>query len=336
MPNSYSTNLRWDQMDEGWGTLNTYSINLDPPTPSTFQDTINLYKQFVALGIINKEPDEDEPQDATMQSNMEKENSSMSTQSSMPPLKLHKDANTISSTLEPGTLLSNMALPLPLPLHLPSKQVVFYDINKHSIISEGTEPWRIIQHDIGEDEVLVHTEDFPAEASHTRLEMVLWTAMPVIPEVKLQHMHLHLENIIALYSNVKCTCISKTHGTSCNEPYGWATDLSAQDVLKWNKLCEHTIHKTIDTAVTLLKQAQDNPTWGNHYISNYEVLDCILTLQWIAKDLDVKCNNPMSTNNLCTTEHNSGFWLIQTSQGEFVTIQENLDEFNEPHLLHQH
>ena len=188
-----------------------------------------------------------------MQCNTEKENSSISTQGSMPPLKLHEDANTISSTSELDTPLFNMALPLPLPLHLPLKQVVFCNINEHSIISEGTEPWRIIWHDIGGDEVLVHAEDFPAEPSYTRLEMVLWTAMPAIPEVKLQHMHLHLENTIALYANVKCTCISKTHGTFCNEPYGWATDLSAQDVLKWNKLCKHTLHETIDTAVALLK-----------------------------------------------------------------------------------
>ena len=138
-----------------------------------FQDTIDLYSQSVALGIINEETTEDQPQNMMGQPHEEKENSSMSTQGSMPPLEPHEGTNTISSTSELGTPLFSMALPLPLPLHLPSKQVVFYDINKHSIISEGTEPWRIIQHDIGEDEVLVHTEDFPAEASHTRLEMVL-------------------------------------------------------------------------------------------------------------------------------------------------------------------
>ena len=162
----------------------------------------------------------------------EVENSPMSTNGSMPPLEPHKDANTATNILAPGTPPPDMALPLPLLLHLLSKWVAFYNINEHSIIGEGTEPWRIIQHNIGGDEVLVHAEGFPAEASHTRLEMILQTTMPTVPEVKLQHMHLHLENTIAFYTNVKCTCISKTHGIFYNEPYRWAINLLAQDTLK--------------------------------------------------------------------------------------------------------
>ena len=207
------------------GTPNTYSTNLDPSTPLT--ENIDLYNQFVALGIINDKANEDEPQD-TMVQPYEKENSPMSMHSSMPPLEPHEDASIVNSTSDPGTPPPSMVLPLPLPLHLPSKQIVFYDINEHSIIGKGQELWRIICHNIGGDKVLIHAEDFLAEASHIRLEMILQTTMPLVPEVNLQHMHLHLENIIALYTNVKCTCISKTHGTFYNEPHRWAIDLSAK------------------------------------------------------------------------------------------------------------
>ena len=251
-----------------------------------FQDTIDLYSQSVALGIINEETTEDQPQNMMGQPHEEKENSSMSTQGSMPPLEPHEGTNTISSTSELGTPLFSMALPLPLPLHLPSNQVVFYKIDEHSIISKGTESWRLICHDIGGDKILVHAEDFPTEISHTRLEMVLQLAMPLILEVKLQHMHLYLKNTITLYTNLKCTCISKTHGTFYNELYTWAIDLLAQDALKWNELHNHTLHKTINAAVVLLKRAKDNPKWGTHYISNYEVPDCILAIRQIAKNLD--------------------------------------------------
>ena len=99
-----------------------------------------------------------------------------------------------------------------------------------------------------------------------------------ISEVKLQHMYLYLKNTIALYANVKCTCISKTHGTFYNEPYGRAIDFSTQDALKWDDLCKHILHKTINIAVALMKKAEDNMAWEKHYISNYEVLDCILAL----------------------------------------------------------
>ena len=174
-----------------------------------FSDSINIYKQLITLGIITEE---DIPQDEMLQSHVEKDNNSMSTQGSIPPLEPHKDTQTISSTLEPDTPSCNAAL----PLHLPSKQVVFYEIDKHGIIGEGPEPWRIIHHNIGGDEVLVHAEDFPMEFNHTRLEMVLQSAMPATSEVKLQHMHLHLKNTIALYANTKCACISKTHGTFYN------------------------------------------------------------------------------------------------------------------------
>ena len=203
----------------------------------------------------------------------------MSTQGSIPPLEPHKDTQTISSTLEPDTPSCNAALPLPLPLHLPSKQVVFYEIDKHGIIGEGPEPWRIIHHNIGGDEVLVHAEDFPMEFNHTRLEMVLQSAMPATSEVKLQHMHLHLKNTIALYANTKCACISKTHGTFYNESYTWTIDLTAQDALKWNTLCKHTLHKTVDAAVILLQRSEVNAKWGTHYISNYKVPDIIPTIQ---------------------------------------------------------
>ena len=37
----------------------------------------------------------------------------------------------------------------------------------------------------------------------------------------------------------------------------------------------------------------------------------------------------MSTNNLFAAEHNGDFWLICTSQGEFIIIQENSDEFDD-------
>ena len=222
MPNSYSTDPRWNQVEGGMGTPNTYSTDPDPPTPIT--ENINLYNQFIALSIINNKAHEDEPQNMMVQPYIEKENSPMSTHSSMPPLELHKDTNTVSSTLEPETLLPDMVLTLPLPLYLPLEQVVFYNINEHDIISERPEPWRIIHHNIGGDKVLVHAEDFPVEASCTRLEMILQMAMPLISEVKLQHMCLYLKNTIALYANVKCTCTSKTHGAFYNEPYGRATN----------------------------------------------------------------------------------------------------------------
>ena len=274
-PDSYSTNPRWNHRNEGQGTPNTHSTNLDPPTLSSFSDSINVYKQLITLDIITEE---DVPQGEMLQSHKEKDNNSMSMQGSMPPLEPHEDTQTISSTSEPDTLLSNAALPLPLPLYLPSKQIVFYKIDEHSIIGKGPKPWRLIHHDMGGDEVLVYTEDFPTEFTCTRLERVLQSAMPTTLEVKLQHMHLYLKNTIAIYANTKCTCISKIHSTFYNESYAWAINLTAQDALKWNTLCKHTLHETIDVAVILLKRVEDNAKWGTHYISNYEVLDRILVI----------------------------------------------------------
>ena len=271
-PNSHSTNPRWNWTNKGQGTPNMYFMDLDPLTLSSFSDSINVYKQLVTLGVINKATEEDEPHDEILQSHVEKGNSFISTQGSMPPLEPYKDAQTISSTSKPDTPLSNMALPLPPLLHLPLKQVVFYELDKHSIIGKGPKPWRIICHNLGGDKVLVHAEDFLAEFNHTRLEMVLWLAMPTTLEVKLQHMHLYLKNTIAFYANVKCTCISKTHGTFYNKSYVWAIDLIVQDALKWNILHKHTLHETINAAVIFLKWAEDNSKWGTHYISNYEVL----------------------------------------------------------------
>ena len=141
-------------------------------------------------------------------------------------------------------------------------------------------------------------------------------------------MRLYLENTITLYQNVRCTCISKTHGTFYNKSYAWAVDLEAQDALKWDMLQRHSIHETIDTTVALLKMIEDNPRWGNHYISNYKTPDRLLTIQHIAKDLNDRCTE-LTPNDLFAVVHKEGTWLIHTSQGEQVIIEEDTEGFND-------
>ena len=246
----------------------------------------------------------------------------------IPPLEPHGDVQMISSTSKPHTLLTQEVLPLPILLNIPAKQAIFYELGETTIIDEGPKPWRLIQHDIGGDEVLVHAEDFPGEFTCTRLEMVLQLALPATPEVKLQHMHLHLKNTIALYENVRCTCISKTHGTFYNKLFAWAIDLDTQDTLKWDMLHRHSLHETVNAIVVLLKKTEDNSRWGNHYISNYKTPDRLFTIRCIAKDLNDLHTKP-TPNNLFVAIHKENTWLIHTSQGEQVIIEEQTEDFED-------
>ena len=223
----YHTN---EEQSTRGGTPDTYSTNPNLPTPSTFSNSINVYKQLIALGILTKD---DIPQDQIHRRTC---NTSIDTLVMTPPLEPHHDVWTTKSTSELHTPSTQEALPLPLPLNIPPKQVVFYELRETDIIGEGPESWRLIQHDIGGNKVLVHAEDFPREFTHTRLDMILQLTLPTTLEVKLQHMHLHLKNTITLYKNIRCTCISKTHSTFYNELYTWAVDLEAQDTLKWDML----------------------------------------------------------------------------------------------------
>ena len=298
----------------GMGTPNTYSTDPDPPTLSTFSDGINVYKQLIALSIVTED---NVPQDQIHRKN---HNASISSTTLLPPLEIPGDAQTVDAT-ELNTLSPDEALPLPIPLNIPPKRVIFYELGEPCIIGEGPEPWRLIWHDIGRDKVLVHAKDFPAEFTHTRLKQVLRAELPTITEIQLQHMHLHLENTIALYQNVKCTCISKTHSTFYNKAYSWVIDLNTQDMIKWEALHKHSLYETIDRSVMLLKKSQDNPQWGNHYVSNYEALERLLAIRCIAKDLNKQ--NPLAA------VYKDAMWLIRTSQGEQVIIEEKAEEFND-------
>ena len=120
------------------GTPNTYSTNVDLPTPSTFSDSINVYKQLITLGIVTED---DIPQD---QIHRKTHNPSIDTTVSIPPLEPHHNAQTISSTSELHTPSTQEALPLPLPLNIPPKQVILYELGETTIIGEGPEPWRLI------------------------------------------------------------------------------------------------------------------------------------------------------------------------------------------------
>ena len=304
------------------GTPDTYSTNPDPPMPSTFSDSINIYKQLITLGIVTED---DVPQD---QIHRRTRNTSTDTRVLTPPLEPHHDAQMISSTSELHTPSTQEALPLLLPLNILPKQVIFYELGETTIIGEGPEPWRLIWHDVRGDKVLIHAEDFPSEFTRTRLEMVLWSALPTALEVKLQHMHLHLKNAITLYENVRCTCITKTHSTFYNESYAWVTNLETQDTLKWDMLWRHSLHETVNAAVALLQKTQDNPRWGNHYISNYETLNRLLAIQCIAKDLDNQHDKP-TPNDLFAASHKEGTWLIHTSQEEQVIIKEDMEDFDD-------
>ena len=315
----YHTN---EEQSTRGGTPDTYSTNPNLPTPSTFSNSINVYKQLIALGILTKD---DVPQD---QIHRRTHNTSIDTLVMTPPLEPHHDVWTTKSTSELHTPSTQEALPLPLPLNIPPKQVVFYELRETNIIGEGPESWRLIQHDIGGNEVLVHAEDFPREFTHTRLDMILQLTLPTTLEVKLQHMHLYLKNTITLYKNIRCTCISKTHSTFYNELYTWAVDLEAQDTLKWDMLWRHSFHETVHAAVMLLKKTEDNPRWGNHYISNYKTPDRLLTIWHIAKDLNDWHAKP-TPNDLFAALHKEGTWLIHTSQGEQVIIKEDMEDFDD-------
>ena len=157
--------MREEERD-GMGTPNTYSMDPDPPTPSTFSDGINVYKQLIALGMITED---DVPQDQIHRKN---HTASISSTTLLPLLEIPGDTQTVNAT-ELNTPSPDEALPLPIPLNIPLKQVIFYELGKPCIIGKGPKPWRLIQHDISGDKVLVHAEDFPAEFTHTRLKQVL-------------------------------------------------------------------------------------------------------------------------------------------------------------------
>ena len=141
-------------------------------------------------------------------------------------------------------------------------------------------------------------------------------------------MHFHLENTIAIYKNVRCTCITKTHSTFYNKLYAWVVNLDTQDALKWDMLWRHSLHETVNAAVTLLQKMQDNPRWGNHYISNYKAPDRLLAIWCIAKDLNDQHDEP-TPNDLFAVLHKEGTWLIRTSQGEQVIIKEDTEDFDD-------
>ena len=120
------------------GTPNTHSTNVDPPTLSMFSDSINIYKQLIALGIVTED---DVPQDQIHRKTC---HTSINTLVLTPPLEPHHNAQTISSTSELHTPSTQEALPLLLPLNIPPKQVIFYKLRKTTIIGKGPEPWRLI------------------------------------------------------------------------------------------------------------------------------------------------------------------------------------------------
>lgn len=136
-PHQADESMADEEENDRNGTPNTYSTHPNPPTPSAFSDGVNAYKQLIALSIITE--------DEVLQDQVcrETHNTSMSSLASLPLLEIPGDAQTISTT-GPDTLSLDDPLPLPIPLNIPTKQVIFYELSEPSIIGEGPEPWRLI------------------------------------------------------------------------------------------------------------------------------------------------------------------------------------------------
>ena len=77
----------------------------------------------------------------------------------------------------------------------------------------GPVPWRLVRKKPDGALILVHKDDFPINYSSNVLCHKLLVAMLMIPSLTLEAMHLHLEDVITHYLNVKCTFVIPKHGS---------------------------------------------------------------------------------------------------------------------------
>ena len=106
---------------------------------------------------------------------------------------------------------------------------VFVPIKEDNIIA-GPTPWRLIRRRPDSVLILVHDNNFSIAYDHTTLNNKLLTAIPTISSLAMEAIHLHIEDAIAHYLNVKCTLVIPKHSTSresiyYDKPYNFITDI---------------------------------------------------------------------------------------------------------------
>lgn len=105
----------------------------------------------------------------------------------------------------------------------------FVPIKEDDIIMEPT-PWRFIRKRPNGILILVHNSNFPINYDCVTINHKLLTAIPTISSLALEALHLHLEDAITHYLNIKCTFIVPKHGTLresiyYNEPHNFITNI---------------------------------------------------------------------------------------------------------------
>ena len=126
-------------------------------------------------------------------------------------------ANT--STAAPPVNALMPTVPLPSKENKKSLTLLsFVPIERDHII-ERPMLWRLIRKKPDSALILIHGDNFPINYTSNILCHKLLIAMPTIPLLTLEAMHLHLKDVIAHYLNIKCTFIIPKHGSSKESIY---------------------------------------------------------------------------------------------------------------------
>ena len=121
------------------------------------------------------------------------------------------------------------AVPLPSEEDKEGSTLLSFVPIKGDHIIEGPTLWRLIKKKPDSALILIYEDDFPINYSSNVLCHKLLIAMPTMPLLTLEAMHLHLEDIITHYLNVKCTFIIPAHrcskeGIYYDKPYNFIID----------------------------------------------------------------------------------------------------------------
>ena len=200
---------------------------------------------------------------------------------------------------------------------------------KEDDILAGPTPWRLIRRRLDSVLILVHDNDFPIIYDHTTINNnKLLTAILTISSLALEAIHLHIEDAITHYLNVKCTLVIPKHGTSresiyYDKPYNFITDIPVLTRDYWEATSTlHTLEQVIDTTLNILVNGFVNFNWEEQTFAPLDPLTQIATLQQVTRDLAF----PQSGSLLAAVK-TKDIYIICTTTNKQVILEATSHEF---------